>query len=266
MNNVRALLKEDLDRIEHNLKNLFPNENEVFEELNNFINGASKKIRSTVSLLYLKANNIEISEDIITLLSSGELIHNASLLHDDVIDNSDTRRSEKALHKKYNEKIAILSGDFLLSLVVENLLKIKNDNILQDFISAAQKMSKAEIEQYLNRGSDIDKETYINIISGKTASLFEVILKSSAILANIDEKKALKFGNLFGKLFQINNDLKFDSQENDKANNLKTIVNILGIEKTKILKDNYKEELRGILSNFPENEYRSVLENLVNKL
>ena len=266
MDNIRALLKEDLDKIEYNLKNFFISENEIFKDLNNFLNGSSKKIRTIISLLYLRANNVEIGENIIDLLSSGELIHNASLLHDDVIDNSETRRNKLALHKKYNEKIAILSGDFLLSLAVKNLLKIKNDSILRDFISVSQKMSKAEIEQYLNRGNDIDKEAYINIISGKTASLFEVILKSSAILANIDEKKALKFGGLFGKLFQINNDLKYDSQENDKANNLKTIVNILGIEKTNTLKDNYKEELREILSSFPENKYRSELENLVNKL
>ena len=266
MNTIRALLKDDLDKVEYHLKNLFPNENKIFEDLNNFINGSSKKIRTIVSLLYLKANNAEISEDIINLLLSGELIHNASLLHDDVVDNSETRRNEIALHKKYNEKISILAGDFLLSLAVQNILKINNKSIIQDFISVSQKMSKAEIEQYLLRGHNIDKETYINIISGKTASLFEVILKSCAIITRINDKKASEFGLLFGKLFQINNDLQLDSQENDKSNNLKTIVYILGIEKTKILKDNYKEELREIITDFPNNKYRNELESLINRL
>ena len=266
MDTIRALLKDDLVRIEYNLKNLFQNENIVFEDLNNFINGSSKKIRTILGLLYLKSNNAEIIEDIIHLLSSGELIHNASLLHDDVIDNSETRRSELALHKKYNEKISILSGDFLLSLAVQNLLKINNNSITQDFISASQKMSKAEIEQYLNRGNNTDKNTYLNIITGKTASLFEVILKSCAILAKLDNKKASKLGQLFGILFQINNDLQAESQENDKTNNLKTVVDILGIEKTKNLKDNYKKELREIIISFPENEYRSELKGLIDKL
>ena len=266
MDSLRALINEELSTLEQQLSYILKDSGGVFEDINVFINGQSKRIRSVSTLLYLKANNITIDNNILNILLSGELIHNASLLHDDVIDESDIRRGEKSFFKKYNVKTAILSGDYILSIAVKKLLELNNTNIIKIFTNATEKMSFAEILQYSKRGNNISKEEYISIIEGKTASLFEAIFESSAIISKIDTNKAKRFGNLFGVLFQINNDMLPESIENDQKNNIITIQNIIGIEKTNDLKDNYKEEMRSILYSLQINEYSKRLEELINRL
>lgn len=266
MDNIRALVNNDINTIENNICNLINSNNDIIKDIEKFINGPSKRVRSIICLLYLKANNININKPIIKILSAGELIHNASLLHDDVIDNSDIRRGEIAFHKKYDPKTSVLSGDYLLSIAVKELLELKNDDIIQIFLNATTNMSIAELLQYTERHKNTSIEHYLKIIEGKTASLFEAILKSTALLSNIDTLLAAKFGKLFGLLFQINNDSQNDSIINDKKNGIKTIIDIVGIEKTESLKDNYKEEMRKIVRSLPNKKYSDGLEDLVNLL
>jgi geranylgeranyl pyrophosphate synthase len=134
MDNIRALVNNDINTIENNIYNLINSNNDIIKDIQKFINGPSKRVRSIICLLYLKANNLNINKPIIKILSAGELIHNASLLHDDVIDNSDIRRGEIAFHKKYDTKTSILSGDYLLSIAVKELLELKRDDIIQIFL------------------------------------------------------------------------------------------------------------------------------------
>ena len=266
MDRIRALIRSDLDRIEHNLSYIIDTNTSIQTDIKKFINGPSKRIRSILCLLYIKANNTNADKGIINLLTSGELIHNASLLHDDVIDESDIRRGKEAFHKKYSSKVSILSGDYLLSIAVKVLMELKNENIMRIFLDTTKKMSTAELLHYTQRNKDTSLDSYIDIINGKTASLFEAILESAATLLNIDKIKAAKFGNLFGLLFQINNDKKSDSVLNDKKNGIKTIIDIIGIEKTESLKDNYKQEMRGIIKSLPNKQYSDRLEDLINLL
>ena len=134
------------------------------------------------------------------------------------------------------------------------------------FLNTAKKMSQAEIKQYLLRGSTPTLKDYIDICKGKTAGLFSVSFESTALLADIDCEIAKKFGEVFGILFQINNDINKDSAEADKKNNTRTILSIEGIEKTNSLKDNYKEELRSYTVRLPNNLYRKGLEDLIELL
>lgn len=266
MDKIRLLIEEDVKRIEKNITNFFKTDIDVLSDLNLFLQEKSKRIRSILALLYLKTNNILIDENYISLLSAGELIHNASLLHDDVVDDSDTRRGNITLNAKYNPKIAVLSGDYLLSFAVNYLIKLNNQDILSIFIDTTKKMSESEIQQYSLRNQGVSLDEYLQIIYGKTASLFEGIMESSAIIANLDRQKAGEFGRLFGMLFQINNDYSEASIKNDKANAVMTVTDILGIEKTNNLKDNYKEKMRAIFKEFSDNEYKQGLEDLVNLL
>ena len=127
-------------------------------------------------------------------------------------------------------------------------------------------MSEAEIIQFAGRKCDIDIEKYLTVVRGKTASLFRACLKSSAIISGLDTDMSENFAENFGILFQINNDLSPESVENDNQNFTKTAVNIIGIEKTLDLKDNYKEELSKILVNIPENKYKAGIEDLIKLL
>lgn len=266
MDNIRALISSELNIIEGLLSNFIDPSNFIFTNLSDFISTKSKRIRSVLCLLYLKSQGLSIDNNVIRMLVSGELIHNASLLHDDVIDSSDIRRNEETIFKKYGSKISILSGDYILSLAVEQLLSINNPNILKIFLETTKKMCNAEINQYSYREKSIGIDEYIDIIEGKTASLFAAILKSGAHLLSINEDNAEKFGNLFGIIFQINNDLQPDSIRNDFNNGVKTAKDIIGIEKTLALKDNYKEDIRRVIVDIPKNEYKKGIEDLIELL
>lgn len=266
MDKIRALVIEELNELDNIIFNSFNSNNIILEDLRKFLIGKSKRVRSVLSILYLKANGIDISDKIYDLLTAGELIHNASLLHDDVIDNSEYRRENETLYKKYGSKMSVLSGDYLLSLAVKYLINLNNKDILNEFINVTQKMSSAEVKQFLNRNKDISLDDYLEIIEGKTASLFSAIIKCSAILAGLDKSFAENLGKIFGIIFQINNDLKPESVKNDNLNGVRTAKDILGIEKTLALKDNYKEEMRKLIKYLPNNNYLCGLEDLINLL
>lgn len=259
------MLEEELiiidKKLSESIENLLPD-----SELEKFLNTGSKRIRSKVALLYAKAYDKEIDDGIYNLLVAGELIHNASLLHDDVIDDSNVRRGESTIGKKFTSKISILSGDYLVSQAVKQLSTPDNIEIMNIFNQTIQDMAKAEIKQYFYRGKYPDKETYIDICKNKTASLFIAILKSMSILLNLNELNAEKFGELFGLCYQIRNDFEEFSSETDKKNQVYTAKDIFGIEKSKTLSDNYKEELRGLMNLMPQNTYKFELEDLINKL
>ena len=266
MQEIRVLVDGDINRVENNLSDIVRSDNPVFNDIKNFILGESKRVRSLLSILYLKANSCSITDDVIKMLTGVELIHNASLLHDDVIDEGLIRRGSQTLYDKYGAKLSVISGDYILSAGVEQLLKIRNKNISDIFLDTTTQMSNAEIIQFINRNKNISIEDYINIISGKTASLFSAALKGSALLLCLDDIYAEKLGKFFGIIFQINNDQNPKSSNNDKKNGVKTAVDILGIEKTVALKDNYKEEIKKLIIELPENKYRKGIEELVNLL
>lgn len=232
----------------------------------NFISSGSKLIRSTIAILYLKSQNIEISKNIIKILASGEIIHNASLLHDDVLDGADIRRGKSTIAKEFTPKVSILAGDFLLSNAIEKLLELDNSIILEVFQKCTKKMTEAEIRQYFLRGKIPNKQDYIEICEGKTASLFSAIFESCAMISHLSQKHAKTFANIYGICFQIKNDLDETSANTDKRNGILTAKDILGIEKTTILLDNYKEEMRKLIKDFPENVYKNGLEDLINSL
>ena len=259
------IIKEELQNIKKRLEEsvvepLFKN------LLRDFISTGSKFVRSSLAIFYLKSQNIQITEEVLKILVVGEIIHNASLLHDDVLDDAQTRRGDLTLAKKYDAKLAILSGDYLLSIALEILLEINNFEIINIFKNCTKKMSEAEVKQYFLRNKKTTEEDYINICLGKTANLFSAILESCAILTDISSNKAKDLGTLFGVCFQINNDLNFESEKADKKNGIETAKDVLGIEKTTALLYNYKEEMMGIVKEFPDNIYKKELEGLIKSL
>ena len=267
MDSIRALVLNDLDYIENAFSKVSQKDSFIFADLDTFLQGKSKRIRSLLSILYLKANNyFDISNEILDMLFVCELIHNASLLHDDVVDDSFLRRGVPTLYDKYGSKLSVISGDYILSIAVEKLMQLNNNKVLLFFFDAVKSMSQAEISQYFSRNSDISIQKYLNIVQGKTSSLFSACVKASALLSGMDVDLAENFGKNFGILFQINNDMESDSADNDKKNGVNNVVDILGIEKTLALKDNYKEELRKILLDFPNNKYTNGIKDLIKLL
>lgn len=231
--------------------------------LKEFLQGPSKRIRSAIAILFLLAHNKELTSDIIKIIAIVEIIHNASLLHDDVIDNAELRRGETTISKKYSPNIAILSGDYLLAFAISKLNSINNKEITNIFLECTKLMCSAEIEQYFSRGQILTAEDYIRICKNKTALLFISLFDAIAILLNLDRYFSRKFAELFGIIFQIKNDLDDFSALQDQSNEIFTARDILGVENTKILLDNYYKEISLLMQDIPNNVYKKKLEELV---
>lgn len=231
-----------------------------------FISVGSKYIRSKLAILYLKSQEVEITDEIYEVLCAGELIHSASLLHDDVIDDANVRRGKETISKSFSPKVSILAGDYLLSYSIDKLLNLKKNEILHLFKKTIQLMCEAEFKQYFSRNKMLSEVDYIQICKGKTGELFASILEACSLILGLDSQKAKDFGREFGLYFQVKNDLDKDSMFIDKQNGIYTAKDILGIEKTCILLDNLKIEILNLIKDFPENIYKKELEGLVNSL
>lgn len=258
------IIDTELNIIKENIKKelteLLPN-----SSITNFIFGSKKMIRSQVALLYYLSQEETLNDEFYNILSAVEILHNASLLHDDVIDEAFIRRGKTTIAKEYSDKISILTGDYLILYAFEKLLHIDNE-IQKIFHKYTKKIIEAEIKQQFSKNQIISPEEYINICRGKTASLFILSLESIAKFLNADINKCQKFGELFGIAFQIKNDLEKTSAEIDSKNKIFTAKDVMGIEKTTQLLDNYKEEMLRIISDFPKNIYKRSLEDLIENL
>ena len=258
------IINKELELLKKTIQNGI---NEILPDssISKFIFESGKYIRTRIALLYFKTLGCNTENSIYSILAAGELMHNASLLHDDVIDNARERRNDTTIAQKYSSKISILAGDYLLSLVFEKLSTL-DSIVINNFKDCAQQMTEAEIKQFFLRGDIPDKDEYLSICEGKTASLFKTILKSCAKELNQDENLAETFGKYFGICFQIKNDLNPDSANADLENGIYTARDVMGIEKTVQLLDNYKEEMLLLLKGAPDNIYKKTLEDSIIKL
>ena len=136
-NQIKNLCNDFYSEMENFVTQIFSNleinHNEYFRDLKNYLFGNSKQIRSC--LIFLFANNLGYKPndmDIIKLATAVEIIHNATLIHDDIIDNSPIRRGNISLHEKYNNKLGVISGDFLLSIAFNLLLDLPQ-SVMKNF-------------------------------------------------------------------------------------------------------------------------------------
>ena len=198
-------------------------------DLKDFLLGFSKMIRSQLAILFLKSFGVVITEKIIKILSVGEIIHNASLLHDDILDNAKTRRGILTIGEKYSPKISILAGDYLLTFSMKKMLEVNNNQILEIFRSCTEQMTISEIRQFQLRDKKTSLEEYIDICKSKTGLLFATVLESCALISGLDTALAKKIGLFFGIIFQIKNDMEEFSAKQDTLNKIETAVDILGV-------------------------------------
>ncbi len=169
-----------------------------------------KQIRPVIVLLTAKACG-SVSEVSYRGAALVELLHTATLVHDDVVDEAERRRGMFSINALWKNKIAVLMGDFLLSRGLLMSLEHKNYELLHVMSDAVRRMSEGELLQIeKSRRLDIDEATYFRIISDKTASLFAACTASGAISAGASDERvsAMRtFGEKVGLAFQIRDDL-----------------------------------------------------------
>ena len=148
-----------------------------------------------------------------------ELLHTASLVHDDVVDESAERRGQKSVNAQYNNKVAVLVGDYLLSTALLNVSLTHNDLIVQNLAELGRTLAKGEILQLTNIDNrDLSEDVYYQVIEQKTAALFESCCAIGALSANASPEQielAKKFGHNLGIIFQIK-DGSFDYYDSDE--------------------------------------------------
>tara|TARA_B100000963_G_C22604195_1_gene661649 strand:- start:642 stop:1655 length:1014 start_codon:yes stop_codon:yes gene_type:complete len=174
------------------------------------LKSGGKRLRALLTLGSAKLSGYNLGSRDINLAACVELIHSATLLHDDVIDESSLRRGIKTTNSIWGNQSSILVGDYLLSRCFEMMVEDGDQEILKLLSSTSAKIAQGEVLQLQHKGeADLLEDTYIDIISLKTASLFSAATKTGACLAGSieKEKKALEsYGKNLGLAFQIADD------------------------------------------------------------
>lgn len=210
---IEAELKEYRAIFEQTLKHENPLLRVALEHL---LNRQGKMMRPMLVLLAAKFVG-EVNERVLHAAVSLELLHTASLVHDDVVDESDRRRGQKSVNALLDNKAAVLVGDFLLSKALYHAAATGSNRVVTWVSELGQTLADGELLQLANLDiSDISEENYFEVISKKTASLFATCAKAGALLAGGGEEVVSKledFGQKVGICFQMRDDLlDFDNQ------------------------------------------------------
>ena len=276
INNSYLELKNSVDEklilVEEKIRTKLLSKVELVDEMTKYhLRTGGKRLRALLTLISAKICGYSKGSRDINLAACVELIHAATLMHDDVIDNGETRRGKKTLNHIWGNKSSILVGDYLLSRCFEMMVEDGNNEVLKLLSSTSAEISQGEVLQ-LQYENEIDmlEETYLKIISAKTASLFAAATKVGSIITNKENKikDALEFyGKNLGLTFQIaddtldyNSELKLFGKDigNDFYEGKITLPIILLYQKSKNdekkkLKDLFKKKERS------EEEFKIVL-------
>lgn len=208
MNNFVELFKQSLSQGDGMLESV----------LSHIRQRGGKRMRPMLILLTAK-NYGEVSSVTQNAALGLELLHTASLVHDDVVDESDQRRGQPSVNAEYNNKVAVLVGDYILSTALLRVALSDNHEIVQELAELGRTLAAGEILQLSNiSNQEISEDVYYQVIDQKTAVLFEACCKLGAISVGAPRdviEKAAKFGHNIGMIFQIRDDIfdYYDSSE-----------------------------------------------------
>lgn len=204
------------DKIRERLSTSNPLMNQVIES---FLRNKGKQLRPIILLLTAKMFG-DINDSAIAAASAVELLHNGSLIHDDVVDNSMMRRNSPSVNAVWDNHIAVLIGDFFVSTAMQQAITTGNVEIIDSLCMLGRTLSIGELDQIYNaRFHQISEEAYFNIIYNKTASLFVTCARMGCHSAGVDGdylEAMTRFAGLLGLCFQLRDDI-FDYFSDEKV-------------------------------------------------
>ena len=208
---LKNLIGNKLDNVSTRIKYKLASEINLIHKMTDYhLKSGGKRIRPMLTLGAAKLCGYKDGNRDINLAACIELIHNATLLHDDVIDNSDLRRGIKTTNSIWGNQSSVLVGDYLFSRCFEMMVDDGSQEILRLLSSTSSRIAQGEVLQLEHKGEvDLLEETYLNIINMKTAALFAAATKVGACLGDGSkkEKDALdSYGKNLGLAFQIADD------------------------------------------------------------
>lgn len=209
LSEIRALLQTELQAMDKLIGQQESMQVELVNSMKNHVSQAGgKRLRPIVLLLVAKAFDYQ-SQDHITMAAAIELVHTASLLHDDVVDESTLRRGQKTANHIWGNAASVLVGDFLYSRAFEFTVGLGHMPITQAIASTTHLVARGEIMQLMHRRNfHMSVEDYLAIINHKTGKLFEASAQIGALLAApAQEKAAQNYGLNIGIAFQMMDDM-----------------------------------------------------------
>lgn len=273
--NILNIVKNEIEAVCTNLTSDINIQEPLQTKLSNILNAPSKHIRPLIAFLYLKALGLNIDKKQIILQTAIELVHNASLIHDDVIDDSEIRRNTKTINKDFDNKLAVISGDYILSIALTYIAKLNSIKIVEMFADTLSFMTNGEINQQFSKFQIPTIENYIKKTEQKTAKLFETAICGSLLLANSNECASI-FAKNFGIAFQIRDDIiNIKTTQSDIKDGIYTAPVIYagntenytnGIEKSHILLNNYIDNAYQAINHIEENKYKIAIKELLGLL
>jgi len=242
-------------------------ESEFCEPLKYALDGG-KRIRPIISLLAAECVG-EIDENIYAGACAIELLHTESVIHDDIIDNETQRRHKDPFHIKYGYNTSVLTGDFVLGLILNISSRLDKARVTKDLATAAMLMSEGEVlEGKLEESEDVTFEDYIKVMDYKTATAFEMAAKLGAVISGGSEEEIsglAEYGKNIGIAYQIKDDL-MDWKNEDKLFNLlvkKSSDPRVVFNKMEELLKSYSEKALASLRKVKDSDAKHNLEELV---
>lgn len=261
MDNFRSVIQTEFKQFEAVFAEILQSDNPLLSEVLDYVYTKRGKQLRPIMVLLSAGLCRGITDKTIQTAVSLELMHTASLMHDDVVDDTPIRRGDKAIHEKWNNKIAILVGDFMLSKSIELLSSVRNTTILNIVSNMCASLTSGELLQ-LHAGESmwIDEEQYLQVIKHKTAHLFSACSEAGAVSAgatNRQQNAMRQFGMYLGLCFQLKDDV-FDYSDiedlgkptmNDLRDGKATIPIIKSLQRATKEEANQIKELAEALAN-----------------
>lgn len=218
---LQTLIKNDLDNVNQVIRQELYSEVVLIRQISEYIiNSGGKRLRPILLLLVANALNYQGNQHYV-LAAVIEFIHTATLLHDDVVDESDLRRSKPTANAVFGNAASVLVGDFLYSRSFQMMVKTNNMAVMKVLSQATNIISEGEVLQLLNcHNADVDEERYMKVIHYKTAKLFQASAEIAAILGTQDSaiiKAFADYGMYLGTAFQLIDDVLDYSGDEDET-------------------------------------------------
>ena len=211
LSRIRALVEEEMQAVDAHILKRLRSEVVLINQLGSYIvSGGGKRLRPLMALLSAKACGYE-GQGHIGLAAIVELIHTATLLHDDVVDDSKLRRNRETANAIWGNEAAVLVGDFLYTRAFEMMVELDSMRIMEILAAATNTITEGEVLQLLNcHDPDTSEERYMEVIHSKTAKLFEAATQIGAVLAGMpkaQETALARYGMHAGTAFQLIDDV-----------------------------------------------------------